>query len=905
MRRTDTHVHVRGMPLAWLAAVAVIASVDGLAAQQGYEVDDERNQMIVNRAQHWQLWNFPHGTIEVTEQGVRPRFWRKQVNASGEILEHLRLHPPAAAVGKLSEEITLHDAVQGRSNEGDVVNILDGDMTTYWEPAPPVGIADLELQWRFTVDMGRLVIADKIVLRFVDEELGDPFLLFDVYVSDGQKPPSNIAGEEADFTRVFRTVQPMKSQRVVEIDLADLTTTAPRKRLVRFVQVVITGSNLARGHEVERAEYERLRAEAPADTGMVEYNKRLITGGLLPVSASDWERLEAERRGPVRHFRRERPRLAELEVWSEGDNLFSDIVRRGGAVLDSREIYQLDNIAGPDLTSRVGFTLDPFTRGQGGRFDHSVLDLGAQFWIDGYRHVLTPANAHASTFGQWALDFSDGSLEADGTLAWDRKFSVEAEPLDVRILLMEKIDFEPIMARFMRIQYFAHPDYLFLNANVASLQLIGRGYQPSVSLVSEPIGFEDDGNRNLVSIEWEADTPPGTSVSLQTRTGTGLDTEYCFYKKLGSNTRPLIGTGDDHCALAGSPEAEALAEKFPKPGAGAKPDRIDTLEFLDETKFSAWSETYTDPGGSTITSPSPRSVLLIRATLESDDPDAHASLRSVTLSFDEPVANRLVGSLTPTRVEALAVDQAFSLIVQLDTLQLGMDELLLVPPAGMELARDPAPLLYAGTMEQLQDGQDLTAQARNLRVLLPPEEASLGDSLHLSFAAIDGDQNAEAIRLDFTGRLFSSGGHLNAQLRNSHSAGGNWQRIDQQRNSLVVLGQPAEKELFRDLTILPSVFTPNGDDRNDRIRVSFTLLSVGAGTGVAVEVYDLSGRLVRRLEEQRHRSAGPYAIPWDGKDDAGHLVAPGVYAVKLALIGSTAGSGIERAEALRSVAVAY
>lgn len=885
--------------------LTAIASVIPCWAQHGHDIDYLRSRVTVSGSQQWQQWEFPHGTIDITEDGVRPRFWRKGVNASLDILDNIRLAPPAAIADKLVEEITLHDAVRGSSNENDVINILDGDMTTYWEPAAPRGITDLKLQWRFTVDMGQLVMADRIVLRFVDEELGDPFSLFDVFVSDGQKPPSNLAGDDLDFTRVFRTVRPIKSHRVFEIDVADLATRAPRKRLVRFVEVAITGSDLARGREIDETEYQRLRAEAPADTGLVEHTKLLLSGGLLPVSISDWERLEEDHRGPVRYFRRERPRLAELEVWSEGDNLFSDIVRRGGSVPDSREIFHLANIADRDLGTKVGFTLDPFTRGTGGRFDHSVLDLGSQFWIDGYRHVLTPTNEHAATFGQWALDFSDGALEADGSLTWNRKSSIEAEPLDVRTLVLESIDFEPIRARFMRIQYFAHPDYLFLNANVAALQLIGRGYQPEVTLVSEAIRFEDDRSRNLVSIEWEADTPAGTSVSLQTRTGTGLDMEYCFYKKLGGNTRPLIGTGDDHCAVAGSQEAIALAEKFPKPGAGAKPDRIDTLDFLDESRFSSWSEVYTDPSGSEITSPSPRPVLLISATLRSDDPDAHATLKSVTLNFDDPVANRLVGSLTPTRVETMAVDQGFSLVVQLDTLQLGLDELLLVSPPGMELLRDPAPLLYAGTVAQLQDGQDMSALTRASHLILPREGISVGDSLYLSFAAIEADHTSEAIRLEFTGRLFSPGGRLGAQLRNSGSRGGNWQRIDQEHNSLVVVAQPPQKELFRDLAVVPSVFTPNGDDRNEQTRASFILLSVGAGTAVAVEVYDLSGRLLRRLQEERDSSAGLYQIPWDGRDEGGRLVAPGMYVVKVKLAGSTAGSGLDRVEALRSVAVAY
>jgi hypothetical protein len=63
--------------------------------------------------------------------------------------------------------------------------------------------------------------------------------------------------------------------------------------------------------------------------------------------------------------------------------------------------------------------------------------------------------------------------------------------------------------------------------------------------------------------------------------------------------------------------------------------------------------------------------------------------------------------------------------------------------------------------------------------------------------------------------------------------------------------------------------------------------------------------MVRRLQAQRDDGAGRYAIPWDGMDYAGDLVAPGVYTVRVKLIGSTAGSGLSRVEALRSVAVAY
>ena len=61
------------------------------------------------------------------------------------------------------------DAIEGRSNVADVAKVFDGDMTTYWEPAPPSDEVNLALQWWFIVDLGRLVFAKKLVVRFVEE----------------------------------------------------------------------------------------------------------------------------------------------------------------------------------------------------------------------------------------------------------------------------------------------------------------------------------------------------------------------------------------------------------------------------------------------------------------------------------------------------------------------------------------------------------------------------------------------------------------------------------------------------------------------------------------------------------------------------------------------------------------
>ena len=52
-------------------------------------------------------------------------------------------------------------------------------------------------------------------------------------------------------------------------------------------------------------------------------------------------------------------------------------------------------------------------------------------------------------------------------------------------------------------------------------------------------------------------------------------------------------------------------------------------------------------------------------------------------------------------------------------------------------------------------------------------------------------------------------------------------------------------------------------------------------TRVSLAVYDVSGRVQRHLYVQSAAVAGAYAIPWDGRDDAGRAVAAGIYFYRL------------------------
>jgi flagellar hook assembly protein FlgD len=56
-------------------------------------------------------------------------------------------------------------------------------------------------------------------------------------------------------------------------------------------------------------------------------------------------------------------------------------------------------------------------------------------------------------------------------------------------------------------------------------------------------------------------------------------------------------------------------------------------------------------------------------------------------------------------------------------------------------------------------------------------------------------------------------------------------------------------------------------------RISWNQESAGP---VRAEIFDLKGRLVRRLE-QSPQEAGPHEITWDGTDGSGRRVAAGAY----------------------------
>jgi flagellar basal-body rod modification protein FlgD len=97
----------------------------------------------------------------------------------------------------------------------------------------------------------------------------------------------------------------------------------------------------------------------------------------------------------------------------------------------------------------------------------------------------------------------------------------------------------------------------------------------------------------------------------------------------------------------------------------------------------------------------------------------------------------------------------------------------------------------------------------------------------------------------------------------------------------------------------PSVVTPNDDGFNDTATIRFDVTDLTSGGDVMVRIYDLSGRLVRIVDDNSYAS-GRYARVWDGKNERGELASPGLYIFTIdvdADAGAAAKSG--------TIAVAY
>ncbi len=98
----------------------------------------------------------------------------------------------------------------------------------------------------------------------------------------------------------------------------------------------------------------------------------------------------------------------------------------------------------------------------------------------------------------------------------------------------------------------------------------------------------------------------------------------------------------------------------------------------------------------------------------------------------------------------------------------------------------------------------------------------------------------------------------------------------------------AEEKII-DVNLSSNPFTPNNDGKNDK--VYFNLILASGGT-MSIKIYNNTGDLIKTVADNYAAKTGRYdkEFYWDGKDDMGNNVPPGIYLYTVEVSGDTSSS---------------
>ncbi len=775
-----------------IASLALCSSLIGTSL--------EAQQVRYDSARDWRQWELPLGAVDLLPEGtIAPTRIRKNSDAVADL----------ARFGG--------GVLNAGSNLASARSIIDGDPSTGWAPDPE----DDPSEWFIEVNLGRAVSANSVTLVF-DAEAA-PFELFDLLLSTGE-PETDFIAAPIPGSLIYRVKERFKEN--------------DRHRVV---------------FEIESID------ETPIQ--YVRFEPLLITPGA---------------------------RLVEVEVETVGDNISLGLIERGGTIdininLANTESQPLGNAIGLiDGNLYERWRAGTASRGLDDILAHMILDLGAVYWIDQVR--IIGGVVVRSGFGggittnhyisrrRWDFRFyefmtSDGSIAPDGSRIYTKHFSGASPSSETSRGLVDH-HFELLPTRYVRIFWkFWDTSCFSLFApgeNTAAgtipgcaaggttdeIQIFGQGYPQQVGLTSPLIDLGS--GRNLNSVEWDGEIPPGTRAEIRTRTGNEVDEKYTFYDKNGKEV------------------TESRYNKLIPSFRGA----IDT-SITPGSDWSPWSNLY-GASGSPFQSPSPRRYMEIDVRLVSNSPDVAATLDYLAVNYTQPLAQRAIGEITPQQARP-GEETQFTYYLRPEN-TIGFDRIAV---------ESTSPARF---VDIALNGTPIDAQA---------DTTTSGFIVNLP-NLISRDQLLE---LRFTSSVFLQSTRFDVFLQDSRQDDSVRQRVDPGdaseliESSTNVVSLPVSRSLLANVVTSARTITPNGDAINDALQIDIDLVNVLEERPLRLRVYDLAGRT--RYESTLEGLAGQQTLRWDGTDQSGRRVPPGLYLLEVNVRGD---SGDESVQQIISVA---
>jgi len=293
----------------------------------------------------------------------------------------------------------------------------------------------------------------------------------------------------------------------------------------------------------------------------------------------------------------------------------------------------------------------------------------------------------------------------------------------------------------------------------------------------------------------------------------------------------------------------------------------------DKENWSFWSAPYDFDvgldGGVPIVSAGPRQFLQIRVTFECTETDGG---RVEEIAFDlskPPAAWALIAEAWPLEVTpGEVVTFTYALRPTIREKDQGFDALEISTPIRAEQVRS---LTIGGAA---LSEEEYTSEIRD-------------DRIALRFPHLDASATRRLIEVVFDAVVLRYGTEFVGYVSNSQTEEVP-QLVSAGDATLLLPGNDLsvrtalQEDLFVEIDVRPNPFTPNGDGINDEVTIAYQLLQLTEEVPVSVTMYNLSGQRIREVYSGEDKS-GAFVRRWDGRNDAGELVSPGIYLYRISV----------------------
>jgi hypothetical protein len=431
---------------------------------------------------------------------------------------------------------------------------------------------------------------------------------------------------------------------------------------------------------------------------------------------------------------------------------------------------------------------------------------------------------------------------------------------------------------------------------IAEVQFYGEGFVPQTRWTSQLFDMDDPVNFGRLHYDFQVYRSPG--FGLEPELDPNADVRVEIELRSGRDDSPQI----HHIVTEIGTEtavSEGVFNRAPSTylgsGSGiAIPGQQGSI--LDDVEnWSFWSAPHTS-SGEEIRSPDGRQFIQVRAFITSSEVFAYGRLNSLSIEVSPLLANLVVAEvalLDEPQPEDGVVEVPLGDPVNLtydvradftSNSQVGFDAIRLLTPEAVEFQR-----FEMGEPLAVVEPDSFVANEGALVVYFPsnPVGPATNAPLRLTFGT-----RVFNFTTEFEGEVFQIGGE---NLPQSIDGGDATSLVS--TNDLRVTAPLDRLEVLSELDLESPVITPNGDGIHDGLQLSYTLHGV-ASADVEAGVYDLAGRLVRRLVSAT-QSEGRYIQRWDGQIQ-GRQVPPGTYLVRVAVE-----TDLGTFEKTRTLAIAY